>query len=147
MPTYDFALESVLRLRLAERDKCQRDLAEAQRIESQHGAQLARVETERQRAQAQRRATLRSVRIDMPELQACRDYEQDLAKQQEALQQQLSEASDLVGSCREGLQQADRAVRMLERLNDKRQAERQRAIQQQQVRQVQELAGQPRIGL
>ena len=147
MPAHYFALESVLRLRLAERERCQRDLAEAQRIESQHDAQLVRVETERQRAQSQRRAALSTERIDMPELQACRDYEQDLAKQQEVLQQQLSEASDLVGSRREGLQQADRAVRILERLNDKQQAERRRSLQQQQFRQVQELAGQPRIGL
>ncbi len=119
MSQFEFRLQSLLKLRLAERQQRRAELAEAHRAQA---LLTARREAIRQEIGDMRKRSLAAAapgRIRMERLVAAQRYHLVLREKLEALSQQQSRLDAEIERRRVTLVEADRQVRVLEKLRDR----------------------------
>ncbi len=141
MTRFRFRLESLLRLATAQRNTRRQELAQALQAERIVQEQISRLQGELDRALRQRRPGIGVVDVDRL-LDAARE-QLLLAAQKQHLEQQLEQVRQEVRRRQQLLAEADRHVRLLERLRDKQR----RRHQQQLLRQEQKLLDEIANGL
>ncbi len=141
MARFRFRLESLLRLATAQRNTRRQELAQALQAERIVQEQIDRLQGELDRALRQRRPGIGVVDVDRL-LDAARE-QLLLAAQKQHLEQQLEQVRQEVRRRQQLLAEADRQVRLLERLRDKQR----RRHQQQLLRQEQKLLDEIANGL
>lgn len=140
MNMFRFRLETLLRLRLAERDQRRTELAKALRAE-----ELLRGE-ERTLEGRQIEATARSRQLKSPgaanvdALLETHRYEVVLTAQRRQLKQQITQVEAETERRRQGLVEADRQLRVLEKLRERQAAAWKKENERQEVKQFDELA-------
>lgn len=138
MSKFTFRLEPIVRLRLAERDRCRVALAES----------LARAQeiSHRREALASELATVDRTRlvsrgvVDLAKLSQAADYAELLRRDQADCEQELAALAEEIAARRNELLTVDREVRMLERLRERQQAQFQAVSQRQEQRVMDEVA-------
>lgn len=144
MPPFKFRLQTLLQIRIAERDERRVKLAEAFRAEQILQTRITEVanEIEEVRNQSRRASAPGEVHVDT--LLNTHRYELLLSAQKKALEQQLAQIQAEVEKRREALVEADRQVRVLEKLREKRWGEYQQKEFKQEVKTLDEVALQQR---
>jgi flagellar FliJ protein len=123
MSTFKFRLATLLRLRVADRDARRAEVARAQRAEEVLVARSAELRGEQQ-ALRTRGEHLRSPgEADIDALLRGHRYELILRSEQAQVAQQLSQVQAEVERRRQALVEADREVRVLEKLRERQEAE------------------------
>lgn len=146
MARFRFALQSVLKVREWERDKQRTRLRQAlQRVQQvqQHAASL---EEELQRTDAGLRQAARPGPLDIDHLLQLRRYRLILLRQLRQIQRQLQEELRRAEQCRVELVEADRKVRVLEKLQQRQLEQWQREQHQAETRFLDDLAACRRRG-
>jgi len=123
MARFRFRLATLLRLREAVRDQRREELAEAYRVDELLATQLARVAEQLDSLGEQCRRAAGPGQVDVDRLLEAQRYELALRARQRQLQQQRRNVAEEIERRRETLAEADREVRVLEKLR-KRQAAR-----------------------
>ena len=119
---FQFRLQTVLRLRLAERDQRRSELAKALRAEEVLLAE-ERSLVDQQVAVAERARELKSPgAADVDALLQTHRYEVVLAAQRRQLAQQIVQVQQEIERRRSALMEADRGVRVLEKLRERQAA-------------------------
>jgi flagellar export protein FliJ len=140
MTKYRFRLETLHRLRVAQRDQQLAALADGYRAEQ--------IVTERQAALADeavelrdlQRAALASPRMDVNQLVEAQRYEMLLQAQEQQLADQAARLAVEVERRRLAAVEADRAVRVLEKLDERRRADHRRQQERWEHKQLDEVA-------
>ncbi|MBC8876789.1 MAG: flagellar export protein FliJ [Planctomycetes bacterium] len=149
MSEFRFSLHSILKVRLAERDGRRAELEDVER--SQLGLQrdMDRLAQELQQSRVHSRGFLSPGSIDIAHLQDCHSNEQTLRQKIDRLGRQKEQAAKKVEQCRAALLQADRQLRMLEKLSDKQRQAYRHDEEKRENRLLDELAGQSfsKVGL
>lgn len=140
MSTFKFRLQTLLRMRMADRDEKRGKLAEAyqaERILQGRIEELAR-DIGEARDRARRGSSPGEINVDM--LLNSHRYEVLLAAQKKALEQQLTQVQAEVERRRLTLVEADREVRVLEKLREKRLGEHAQGELKKEVKELDEVA-------
>jgi flagellar export protein FliJ len=119
MPNFTFRLESLLRLRRAQRDDRRHELAQALRAEDILRRQCAQLDEEVAELRQQRATPTGTLNVDSL-LDAAR-HEFVLRSQQQALEDQTVQVSAEIERRRQALLAADQQLRVLEKLRETRQ--------------------------
>jgi flagellar FliJ protein len=122
MSSFRFRLETLLRLRLADRDARRADLAKAQRAEDALVAQAAALAQEQQETVDLSRRLASPGAADVDRLIAAHRYELVLKARSQQLAGQIEQVRAEVERRRAVLVEADRQVRVLEKLREKQQS-------------------------
>ena len=137
---FRFRLETLLRLRLAERDQRRAELAKALRAEALLRDELRALET-RQIEAAERSRRLKSPgTANVDSLLENHRYEVVLVAQRRQLQQQIVQVEAETERRRQAVVEADRQVRVLEKLRERQTAAWKKETERQEVKQFDELA-------
>lgn len=134
MTRFRFELEALLTYRQHQLDQCRQLLAEVLAEQSACQDQRAEIRAERESVESELRQRSVSGRIDVSHAAASRYYMTQLDVRQRGLdlrEQRILQQLDL---CRQAVVQADKAVKALEKLRDKR-----LLVHQQQARKREEL--------
>ena len=124
MPRFHFRLTTLLRLRERDRDDCRAALAEAFRVDDALSGGAGRpVQQQLDELQALCRRTAGPGPVDVEQLLESRRYQMTLRGELASLQQQRQAVAAEIERRRQALVEANREVRVLEKLRD-RQAER-----------------------
>lgn len=123
MSKYRFRLETLQKLRSARRDELRAALADAYRAEQILSDQQAAVAAEAATMRDSQRAALASPNLNVSHLVEVQRYEMVLAAQQRLLTEQANRLAIEVERRRLAVVEADRAVRVLEKLDERRLAE------------------------
>jgi flagellar FliJ protein len=144
MSTFRFRLATLLRLREAARDEKRARLAEAYRAAEILAAQLQEIDGElaAYRLAAQQNAQ-RGI-VDVDQLLHGHRYERVLTAQKNALKTQQKQVAEEIDRRRLALVEADRQVRVLEKLREKKQTEHATAEERRDQRLMDELASRAR---
>ena len=146
MAKFKFRLATLLRLREATRDERRTELAEAYRADDVLGEHLDHVGRELGLLQAQCRKAAGPGTVDVDRLVEAQRYEVALRAQENQLAEQRKVVGAEIDRRRQTLLAADRNVRLLEKLREK-QARRHRLEEdRQEIKQLDEVAGQLRPG-
>lgn len=122
MSSFRFRLQTLLRLRLADRDQRHGELAKAQRAEDALRSQADRLALEQVQTQQLARELASPGEADVDRLIAAHRYDLVLRSRAHQLAEQIVEVHREVERRREALVEADRQVRVLEKLRDKQRA-------------------------
>jgi flagellar export protein FliJ len=122
MSAFHFRLETLLRLRMAERDERRADLAKALRAEGLLLGELRQIEVEQLQAQAKVREQSAPGAADVDGLLRTNRYQLVLKSQRGQLESQLAQVRAELERRRLALLEADRGVRVLEKLRERQQA-------------------------
>jgi len=122
MSSFHFRLETLLRSRLADRDQRRGELAKAQRAEDTLLAQADALAREQAQTQELSRKLAAPGAADVDRLIASHRYELVLRTKAQQLAGQIEQVRAEVERRRQVLVEADRAVRVLEKLREKQQA-------------------------
>lgn len=141
MAQFQFKLKPVLRLRVAERDDRRTRLAEAYHAERILRDRLTEAEAERGRVRDMVRTASSPGQVDVDALLRTHRYELVVAAQVFAIEQQLKQVAEEVERRRQALVEADRQVRVMEKLRDRQFAEFQQQEFRKEVKQLDEIAG------
>jgi flagellar FliJ protein len=137
---FRFRLETLLRLRIAERQERRAELAKALRAEELLRAEQARLAAE-QAAIAERARGLKSPgSANVDALLSTHRYEVVLAAKARQLAQQMTQVAAEIERRRQVLVEADRQVRVLEKLRERHQAAARAAESRREVQQLDEMA-------
>ena len=137
---FRFRLETLLRLRLAERDQRRAELAKALRAEELlHGEERALAGQQAQAVDHARRLKSPGA-ANMDALLETHRYEIVLAAQRRQLKQQIAQVEAETERRRQALVEADRQLRVLEMLRDRQAAAWKKATERQEVKEFDELA-------
>jgi flagellar protein FliJ len=118
MRPFQFRLETLLKLRVATRDRAASALGEAQRAASLLEDQRSHLEYQREQLrQSKRRALMGEQHVAM--LLAGDRFELDLSRQESDIVDKIRQVEREVARRRERLMEADRDVRGLEKVRDK----------------------------
>ncbi len=120
MAQFRFRLDAVLRLRREERDRRRQELAAALAAEQLLAAELSRVQAERLQLQQYMTQAAAPGQVPVENLLDARRYELVLAAQEKHLQEQRSKLAAEIERRRQVLVQADTAVKVLEKLRERR---------------------------
>lgn len=123
MSAFRFQLETLLEIRCRERDKCQQALADVVRRERALDAQARLLNSQRVELCDHLRRLQKPGTLDIHANAALREYDARLQRDISALEQERSTVSERSDRSRAALISADRAVRTLEKLADRHQAE------------------------
>jgi flagellar protein FliJ len=116
MSKFHFQLATLLRLREATRDERRVELAEVHRSDAELGSQLTRLNAEQGRLREDRRREAGPGLVNLPRLIAAQQYARALrAREAEVTRTRQTLAAE-IDRCRQALLEADRDVRMLEKL-------------------------------
>jgi flagellar FliJ protein len=119
MSTFRFRLETLHRLRMAERDERRADLAKALRAEEMLREQDARLASEQEELRAAVRTRSSPGEADVDGLVRTHRYHLILKSQREQLAGQIQQVAAEVQRRRQILVEADRQVRVLEKLRER----------------------------
>jgi len=137
---FHFRLQTLLRMRIAERDQRRADLAKALRAEEVLRADEQRV-VEEQANVAQRTRLLKSPgAADVDSLLQTHRYEAVLFSQRKQIASQLAQVQAEAERRRLLVVEADRQVRVLEMLRERQLAAYQQEVERQEIKQFDELA-------
>ena len=120
---FTFRLESLLRLRLADRDERRADLAKGLRAEAALQAQARDLDEERRSTSDFSRRLASPGAADISGLLASHRYELVLKTRAKQLAEQIVQVQSEVERRRLALVEADRQVRVLEKLRERRRIE------------------------
>jgi flagellar protein FliJ len=140
MSPFRFRLETLLRLRIAERDQRRSDLAKALRAEDVLRADEQRLASERAEVtgQARRQKSPGAANVDV--LLQTHRYEIVLAARARQLATQLAEVAAETERRRQALVEADRQVRILEKLRERKALAHRQSAERLEIKQFDELA-------
>ena len=116
MKRFEFRLATLLRLREAERDECRTRLASAMGVEAELHTQMQQLQAKI--SAARRDYTADVGHVDVDRLLAAQRYEIVLEMDRRRLAEQQVVVAAEIETCRTALVEADRAVRVLERLRE-----------------------------
>jgi flagellar protein FliJ len=122
MSSFRFRLETLLRLRLADRDQRRAELSKAQRAEDTLLAQAGKLSQEQVQVQELARQLASPGQADVDRLIAAHRYELVLRSQSQQLAAQIEHVRREVARRRQVLVEADRQVRVLQKLREKQRA-------------------------
>ena len=142
MPPFHFRLETLLRLRIAERDQRRADLAKALRAEEMLRADDQAVERQQSAAAEKSRQLKSPGAADVDALLQSHRFELALATQRRTLASQVMQVQAEADRRRQALVEADRQVRVLEKLRERQAAAHRREAERLDVKQYDELAAQ-----
>ncbi|MCA8983123.1 MAG: hypothetical protein R3C12_11280 [Planctomycetaceae bacterium] len=134
MIRFRFELEALLTYRQHQLDQCRQLLAEVLAEQATCQDQRAELRAERESVESELRQRSESGRIDISHAAASRYYMTQLDVQQRGLDLQEQRILQQLDLCRQAVVQADKAVKALEKLRDKR-----LLVHQQQARKREEL--------
>lgn len=120
--SFRFRLETLLRLRMAERDQRRADLAKALRAEAMLQAEQARLQGEQQGQVNTSRQLKAPGAANVDALLQSHRYERVLEAQSKHVASQLAQVQTEVERRRQVLVEADRQVRVLEKLRERQAA-------------------------
>ena len=120
MSAFRFRFDSILRLREADRRQRRAELAEAFRAETLLTQQGEQIEREILEMKQRARVATAPGRVDIDQLLESQRYELILQSQSRLLAQRGRQLQEEIEKRREALVEADRAVRLLEKLRDQR---------------------------
>jgi len=141
---FTFRLQTLWKLRVAEREERQLRLAEAQKADDILRAQAAEVEGELGDAERTIRAASQPGAIEVDRLLNTQRYELVLAARLETLRRQRGQLAVEIERRRQALVEADRQVKVLEKLRDKKWADYLQREQTLDRKRLDELARLPR---
>ena len=131
MSAFHFRLETLLRLRMAERDERRADLAKALRAEAVLQGELRQIETEQSQARSKVREQSAPGTADVDGLLQTNRYQLVLKARRGQLEGQLVQVRAELERRRQSLLEADRGVRVLEKLRERQlEAHREREARQ-----------------
>jgi len=137
---FQFRLQTVLHLRLAERDQRRSELAKALRAEEMLLAE-ERLLIDQQATAAARARNLKSPgAADVDALLQVHRYEVVLAAQRRQIAQQIAQVQQETERRRVALMEADRGVRVLEKLRERKAAAWQLDANRRDIKQLDEMA-------
>jgi flagellar export protein FliJ len=129
----------LLRLRLSDRDQRRADLAKALRALEVLQAELSKVQIEQAESAERGRALKAPGAADVDALLATHRYEALLAARRRQLTDQLAQVENECQRRRLALIEADRNVRVLEKLRERRAAEHAKRIERREAKQLDEV--------
>jgi flagellar FliJ protein len=136
---FRFRLEPLLRLRLSERDQRRADLAKALRALEVLRADLVKIEAEHQEIADRARILRAPGGADVDALLATHRYEVLLAAKRRQVRDQIVQVEGECERRRLMLVEADRHLRVLEKLRERREAEHQRMAERREAKQLDEV--------
>jgi flagellar export protein FliJ len=140
MSKYRFRLETLRRLRLAHRDQQRSALADAFRAEQMLAERRAALEDEQARQRDAQRSAMTGHYVDVNRLVESQRYEMVLDAQGRQLADQASRLAVEVERRRQNLMEADRGVRVLDKLDERRRREHRRQQERLETKQLDEFA-------
>jgi flagellar FliJ protein len=120
MARFKFRLATLLRLREAARDEKRAQLAEAYRAVQILQERIQEVDNELAAARGEQQASVRVGKIDVDQVTNAHRYELLLRAQRKGLEQQQQTVQEEADRRRLALVEADRQVRVLEKLREKK---------------------------
>lgn len=141
MAKYRFRLETLQKLRTAERDRQRARLAEAYRAEDILDGRQAELESQFAALRKWQWAAAAGTHFDVAALQAAARFEPVLKSQRQLLHQQRQLLAAEIERRRQALVEADRGVRALELLDQRRREEHRQNELRAETRQLDEIAG------
>ena len=123
MGKYHFRLETIKRFCRTERDQQQMRLAEACRANEILQQQQAELSHQKNQLHQQHKVAIQGLQVDLEQLSAVTRYEPVLRVQEKTLREQQALAAQEIEQCRENLVTANRHVRTLELLDNRRRTE------------------------
>ena len=142
MATFKFRLETLLKLREAARDECRAKLGEAVQAEQVLQRQMSQVAFELSTMREQARTSGRVGEVNVDLLLSAHRYELLLHSQHQQLDAQAQQVAEEIERRRQVVVEADKQVRILEQLRDKQRAEFEFAERRQEMKNLDEVAGQ-----
>ena len=142
MPPFRFRLQTLERLREAARDACREQLADALRVDD-----LLRTQEEQLQGNlklARDLQVMRAGRVDVDRLLEAQRYEAAVTIEVRHIADQRARVAEELERRRQALVEADREVKVLEKLKAARRAEYDRAAQRADVKLLDEAAGRVR---
>src|SRR5262245_11417015 len=143
MPQFQFRLANVLRLREATRDERRGQLAEALRLLTAAEARLAELCAEAARIKGLAQSAARPGVVDVDRLLETQRYEIALRLEEQRAQQQVRVIADEAERRRLVLVEADRDVRVLERLRARQEERHEQHDRRREARLLDEAACRP----
>jgi len=144
MAKYRFRLETLRKLRATQRDELRRKLAEAYQAAEMLAAQQAAVVEEIVALQETQRRTIGDATTDVNRLLEAHRYQAVLRAQQSTLKSQAEVLAGEVERRRQRVLEADRQVRVLDKLDERKQREHQQAALRVEVKELDEIASRTR---
>jgi flagellar protein FliJ len=144
MPPFRFRLQTLARLHEAARDERRAELADALRVDDALGEQLA--ELEENRLLARKIQTLGAGPVDVDRLLEAQRYEGALVGEIRHVEDQRRRVAEEVERRRAALVEADRQVKVLEKLRESQHAEHAAAESAAEMKMFDEVAGRRRTG-
>jgi flagellar FliJ protein len=138
---FRFRLETLLRLRIAERDQRRAELAKAIRAEELLREEEAKLQAQQAKAVERSRQLKSPGAANVDALMQTHRYEVVLATQRRQLASQLSQVQAETNRRRLVLVEADRQVRVLEKLRERQAAVYRQQAERQAAKQFDEMAG------
>ncbi len=120
MATFRFRLQTVLRLRENERDDRRRELGQALQAKQVLEEYERRMAAEWESLNVRLRECSRAGEVQVDLMLHLRRYQMTVAAQREVLKQQMAQVEEEIERRRERLAEADRQVRVLEMLRERR---------------------------
>lgn len=139
MPPFRFRLQTLERLREASRDACREQLADALRVDDRLREQQA--DLERHLHTARELQTVRAGRVDVDRLLEAQRYETSLLGEARHVAEQRARVAEEIDRRRAALVEADREVKVLEKLKAARRAEFDASERRDEVKRLDEAAG------
>jgi flagellar protein FliJ len=142
MSHFEFRLSTLLKLRERARDERRTALAEAFKVDDVLRVRLGGVEEELERMRNLCRTSAGPGRINVDRLVEAQRYELTLRSQQMQLRRQRETVAAEIERRRQALIEADREVRVLEKLRDRQAEEHRQEEQRRDVKRLDEVAQQ-----
>jgi flagellar protein FliJ len=140
MSKYQFRLETLRRLRIAHRDQQRSALADGFRAEEILAERRAAVTEEQASLRELQRKTLGDRHVDINQLVEAQRYEAVLKANEQHLTEQASRLAIEVERRRLAVVEADRAVRVLDKLDERKRDDHRREAGRHETKQLDEVA-------
>jgi len=146
MADFPFRFETLRRVRRQHRDHCRARLTAAIRDDQLLARHLAELDRRRRELAAQCRESAGPGKLDLHRLIELRRYDQAVAAEQEELEAQRPDLSQEIERRRDALLAADREMRPLDKLDQRRQEQHRRQAKRRELKVLDEIAANQRNG-
>jgi flagellar export protein FliJ len=140
MRKYQFRLETLRRLRIAHRDQQRSALADAYRAEQILAGRRADLMAEQADLLAVQRAAIESRHLNVNQLVEAQRYQTVLAARDQQLTEQEGQLAEEIERRRLVLVEADRAIRVLDLLDERHRREHRRQMERLETKRLDEVA-------
>ena len=140
MKAFRFRLQTLQQLREQTRDAAQRRLVEAQKKRAIVEQQSQEVSSELQGLEQHMRNKVSGKQVDVDRIMDGHRHQLSLQAKLAELNKAITEANDEVAECREKLIEADRQVKVLEKLHERQLSDHQKQIQAHEAKLLDEAA-------